>query len=34
MLFDWMVTGGFLAMNPASAVRAPNTLLKKARYRC
>jgi integrase/recombinase XerD len=24
MLFDWMVTGGILAMNPVSAVRGPN----------
>jgi hypothetical protein len=29
MLFDWMVTGGVLAVNPASAVRGPQTRHQK-----
>jgi site-specific recombinase XerC len=31
MLFDWMVTGGILAMNPASAVRGPKYVIKKGK---
>ena len=31
MLFDWMVTGGVLAVNPASAVRGPKYIIKKGK---
>jgi integrase/recombinase XerD len=31
MLFDWMVTGGVLAVNPASAVRGPKYVIKKGK---
>jgi site-specific recombinase XerC len=31
MLFDWMVTGGILAMNPASSVRGPKYVIKKGK---
>ena len=31
MLFDWMVTGGVLAANPASAVRGPKYVIKKGK---
>jgi site-specific recombinase XerD len=31
MLFDWMVTGGILAVNPASAVRGPKYVIKKGK---
>jgi integrase/recombinase XerD len=31
MMFDWMVTGGILAMNPASAVRGPKYVIKKGK---
>jgi site-specific recombinase XerC len=31
MLFDWMVVGGTLAMNPASAVRGPKYVIKKGK---
>ena len=31
MMFDWMVTGGVLAVNPASAVRGPQYLIKKGK---
>jgi integrase/recombinase XerD len=31
MLFDWMVVGGILAMNPASAVRGPKYVIKKGK---
>ena len=31
MMFDWMVTGGILAMNPASAARGPKYVIKKGK---
>jgi integrase/recombinase XerD len=31
MLFDWMVTGGILAVNPAAAVRGPKYMIKKGK---
>jgi site-specific recombinase XerD len=31
MMFDWMVTGGVLAVNPASAVRGPKYVIKKGK---
>ncbi len=31
MLFDWMVMGGVLAVNPASAVRGPKYVIKKGK---
>lgn len=31
MLFDWMVTGGILAMNPVSAVRGPKYVIEKGK---
>jgi site-specific recombinase XerD len=31
MLFDWMVTGSVLAVNPASAVRGPKYAIKKGK---
>ena len=31
MLFDWMVVGGILAMNPASSVRGPKYVIKKGK---
>jgi site-specific recombinase XerC len=31
MLFDWMVTGGVLAVNPASAVRGAKYVIKKGK---
>jgi integrase/recombinase XerD len=31
MMFDWMVTGGILAMNPAAAVRGPKYVIKKGK---
>ena len=31
MLFDWMVTGGVLAVNPAAAVRGPKYVIKKGK---
>jgi integrase/recombinase XerD len=31
MLFDWMVVGGILAMNPASAVRGPKYVIRKGK---
>jgi hypothetical protein len=31
MMFDWMVTGGVLAVNPASAVRGPKYVVKKGK---
>jgi integrase/recombinase XerD len=32
MMFDWMVTGGVLAVNPASAVRGPKYRRRLAQY--
>jgi site-specific recombinase XerD len=34
MLFDWLVTGGILASNPATSVRAPSTSSSTARPPC
>jgi site-specific recombinase XerD len=31
MMFDWIVTGGVLAVNPASAVRGPKYVIKKGK---
>jgi integrase/recombinase XerD len=31
MLFDWMVTGAMLAVNPASPVRGPKYVIKKGK---
>jgi integrase/recombinase XerD len=31
MLFDWMVTGGFLPFNPAASVRGPKYVVKKGK---
>jgi site-specific recombinase XerD len=31
MLFDWMVTGGVLTVNPASAVRGPKYVIKRGK---
>jgi site-specific recombinase XerD len=31
MLFDWLVTGGVLAVNPAAAVRGPKYVIKKGK---
>jgi site-specific recombinase XerC len=31
MMFDWMVTGGVLTVNPASAVRSPKYVIKKGK---
>jgi site-specific recombinase XerC len=31
MMFDWLVTGGVLAVNPASAVRGPKYVIKKGK---
>jgi integrase/recombinase XerD len=31
MLFDWMVTGGVLPMNPASSVRGPKYVVKRGK---
>ena len=31
MLFDWMVTGGVLALNPAASVRGPKYVIKKGK---
>jgi integrase/recombinase XerD len=31
MLFDWLVTGGVLAINPAAAVRGPKYVIKKGK---
>jgi len=31
MLFDWMVVGGILEMNPASSVRGPKYVIKKGK---
>ena len=31
MMFDWMVTGGVLAVNPAAAVRGPKYVIKKGK---
>jgi site-specific recombinase XerD len=31
MLFDWLVTGGELPMNPASSVRGPSYVIKKGK---
>ena len=34
MLFDWLITGQIVPMNPAAAVRAPNTSSRPAKRRC
>jgi len=34
MCFDWLVTGGILTVNPAHAVRGPNTSSSAARHLC
>jgi hypothetical protein len=34
MLFDWLVIGQVLPMNPAAAVRGPKHVVKPARRRC
>jgi Phage integrase, N-terminal SAM-like domain len=34
MLFDWLVTGQVVPMNPAAAVRGPKHVVKTARRRC
>jgi site-specific recombinase XerD len=34
MLFDWLVTGGILASNPATSVRGPSTSSSAARPPC
>lgn len=31
MLFDWLVTGGLIAMNPAHAVRGPKHVVKRGK---
>jgi site-specific recombinase XerC len=31
MLFDWLVTGGVLATNPAHAVRWPKHVMKRGK---
>jgi site-specific recombinase XerC len=31
MLFDWMVVGGILEMNPAASVRGPKYVIKKGK---
>ena len=31
MLFDWLVTGGILATNPAHAVRGPKHVVKRGK---
>lgn len=31
MMFDWMVTGGFLPFNPAASVRGPKYVVKKGK---
>jgi site-specific recombinase XerD len=31
MLFDWLVTGGVIALNPASAVRGPTHVVKRGK---
>jgi site-specific recombinase XerD len=31
VMFDWMVTGGFLIVNPAAAVRGPKYVIKKGK---
>jgi site-specific recombinase XerC len=31
MLFDWLVVGGILEMNPASSVRGPKYVIKKGK---
>jgi site-specific recombinase XerC len=33
-MFDYLVTGGILSINPAASVRGPNTLCGAARPRC
>lgn len=34
MLFDWLVVGHIMDVNPAHAVRGPKHVVKKARRRC
>ena len=34
MLFDWLVTGGVLIVNPAHAVRGPKHVVKRGRRPC
>lgn len=34
MLFDWMVIGQVLPMNPASSVRGPKHVVKRGKTRC
>jgi len=31
MLFDWLVTGGILASNPATSVRGPKHVVKRGK---
>jgi integrase/recombinase XerD len=31
MLFDWLVTGGILASNPATSVRGPKHVIKRGK---
>ena len=31
MVFDWMVTGGFLPFNPADSVRGPKYVVRKGK---
>jgi site-specific recombinase XerC len=33
MLFDWLVTGGILASNPATSVRGPEHVIKRGKAR-
>jgi site-specific recombinase XerC len=33
MLFDWLVTGGILTVNPAHAVRGPKHVIKRGKRR-
>jgi site-specific recombinase XerD len=34
MLFDWLVTGGILASNPATSVRGPKHVIKRGNTPC
>jgi hypothetical protein len=34
MLFDWLVTGGVLASNPAASVRGPKHVIKRGKTPC
>ena len=34
ILFDWLVTGGVVATNPAHAMRGPKHVAKRAKRQC